>query len=146
MLYASCHCRFSQNTWVSPSLSNSHVPMYGPMHHNFMYGAMPPQMSLPYMCPPIANYSPYTRQSSTSSPVISPYPFTLKVLSSRIQICQACRIPFHSSITEAPYDLVVARKECRPYKGQGGESKTPSTPSNSHNHVHCLKVLSLLIC
>ena len=65
----------------------------------------------------------------------------MKVLSSRIQICQACRIPFHSSNTEPPYDLEIARKECRPYKGPGGESKIPSTLSNSNYHVsmHCIR-------
>ena len=50
--------------------------------------------------------------------------------------CQiASHISFHSSSTEPPYDLVIAQKEYRPYKRPGGESKTPSTPGNSHNHV-----------
>ena len=73
--------------------------------------------------------------------MISPYPFTLKILTTHIQICQSCRIPFHSTSTEPPYDLVVAWKECRPYRGQGGESKTPSTPSISHYHIsiHCIR-------
>jgi len=31
--------------------------------------------------------------------------------------------------------MVVARKECRPYRGQGDETEIPSTPSNSHYHV-----------
>ena len=136
-----------QNTWISPSLSSSHMPVYGPKQNCFMYGAIPPrmapppqiQMAMPNSCLPRGNSSP------TSSPVISPYPFTLKFLTNRIQICQACRIPFHSSSTEPPYDLVIARKECRPYKGPGGESKTPSTPSNSHYHVsmHCIRAADL---
>ena len=71
------------------------------------------------------------------------HPFTLKVLSSPIQMCQACRLPIHLSNTEPPYDLVIARKECRPYKGPGGKSKTPSTPSNSHYHIsmHCIQAV-----
>ena len=90
---------------------------------------------MPYAWPPVLS------NSTASTPVISPYPFTLKVLNNRIQICQACRIPFHSSSTEPPYDLVITRKECRPYHGQGSKSITPSMPSNSHYHVsmHCLR-------
>ena len=42
---------------------------------------------------------------------------------------------------EPPYDSVISRKECRPYRSQGGQSKTPSVPSNSHYHVslHCIR-------
>jgi len=80
--------------------------------------------------------------STSASYVIFLCPFTLKFLNSRVQIYkkkheeyQACRISFHSSSTEPPYDMVVAWKECRPYRGQGGETKTLSTPRNSHYHV-----------
>jgi len=50
-------------------------------------------------------------------------------------ICQSCCILFHSTNTEEPFDLVVARKECCLHKTQGGETKIPSAPSNSHYHV-----------
>jgi len=123
-----------QNKWLSPSISNSHL--YGHssnMMNNMMFG-MPPQMPMPF--PPTWPLSPSANAwQPPTSHVISPYPFTLKMLTGRIQVCQSCRIPFRSSSTEPPYDLVIARKECRPYRGQGGESKTPSTPSNSHYHV-----------
>ena len=66
---------------------------------------------------------------------ISPFPFTLKLLTERIRICQGCRIPFHPHSDIPPYNLVVFRKECRPYKGQDGVVKTPSVPSNAHYHV-----------
>ena len=75
----------------------------------------------------------WPRLQSSPSATISPYPFTLKVLSAGIQICQSCHILFHSSSTdhEAPFDLVMARKECRPFKAQGAST----VPSNSHYHV-----------
>ena len=130
-----------KNTWISPPPSSTyHMPTYGSMQPNMMYGVVPPpQIPLPSPWPS-SNFI----QSSWDPPpshVISPYPFTLKILTTRIQICQSCRIPFHSTSTEPPYDLVVARKECRPYRGQGGKSKTPLTPSNSHYHIsiHCVR-------
>ena len=76
----------------------------------------------------------WTSSPSRSSTVVSPYPFTLKILTSRIRVCQSWRIPFSDNM-EPPYDLVISRKECRPYRSQGGQSKTPSVPSNSHYHV-----------
>ena len=56
-----------QNTWISLSLSNSHVPVYGPIQHSFMYGVTPPRMVMPYTWPPVSNNSPI------SALVISPY-------------------------------------------------------------------------
>ena len=83
-----------------------------------------------------------TDSSLSSSAVVSPFPFTLKILTERIRICQGCRIPFHPHSDQPPYDLVICRKECRPYRGQGGHIKTPSMPSNSHYHVSMLCVRS----
>lgn len=63
----------------------------------------------------------------------------MKVLTGRIKICQGCRIPFHSAGNiQAPYDLVVCRKECRPYRSPDGQTNTPSVPSNSRYHVNLL--------
>ena len=80
--------------------------------------------------------SPYPATGSSTNSVVSPYPFTLKLLTSRIQICQGCRISFHPDNDQPPHDLVVCRKECRPYRTQNGQMKTPSTPSNSHYHLN----------
>ena len=77
------------------SVQNSHL--YGhnsSMMSNVMFG-MPPQMSMPYLpaWPPSANSSTNTWPTLTSSSrVISPYPFILKILTGRIQVCQSCRI------------------------------------------------------
>ena len=63
----------------------------------------------------------------SAKPVVSPYPFTLKFLTARIQICQGCRIPVRSG------NLSV--------QPPGGETRTPSEPSNSHYHfdLHCIR-------
>ena len=107
-----------------PPSQYCHMPMYGNAGPSITHSMMPSPMTCNW-----------PGSQSSPSATVSPYPFTLKVLSARIQICQSCRIPFHSTSTEEPFDLVVARKECRPYKTQGGETKTPSVPSNSHYHV-----------
>ena len=39
---------------------------------------------------------------------------------------------------KAPYVIVVARKECRPYKTADGNTKTPSNPSNYHVSLLCI--------
>lgn len=112
----------SQSTWPC-------YPFYSPMSSPVLptggYSMYPP--SLP----------PNTSTPGKSNPVVSPYPFTLKKLTARIQICQGCRIPFRRErlSVQEPYDLVVARLECRPYRAAGGETMTPSQPSNSHYHV-----------
>ena len=115
---------------MAPPPSHYHhpMPMYGDVRPMMTYGVMPSP-------PPTPVTSYWPGSLSSPSATISPYPFTLKILTGRIQICQSCRIPFHSTNTEPPFDLVIARKECRPYRAQGGESKTPSVPSNSHYHV-----------
>ena len=61
-------------------------------------------------------------------------PFTLKFLNLRIKICQGCRNLFHPLHDTPPYNLVVFRKECRPYR-QVGIVKTPSVLSNAHYHI-----------
>ena len=117
------------NTWIgsnstqypqytNPSMFHYPVPVPMPLYTN----------TWPTVSPPASNS------------VISPYPFMLKVLTTRIRICQSCRITFDDS-REPPYDLVVSRKECRPYKSQGGQFKSPSAASNSHYHVnlHCIR-------
>ena len=73
---------------------------------------------------------------SFHSQVISPFPFSLKILTSRIQICQSCRIRFHPENDHPHYNLVICRKECRQYRGKDGHMRTPSSPSNSHYHVN----------
>ena len=119
------------------------------VHNNWIgsNSAQYPQYTNPFMfhfLVPVPMPS-YTNAWPTVSPpasnsVISPYPFMLKVLTARIHICQSCQITFDDS-REPPYDLVVSRKECQPYKAQGGQIKTPSAASNSHYHVnlHCIR-------
>lgn len=125
---------FHLGTWSFPS------PVCNPM--------APPLPSIPAysMYPPsLPTHSSTLPHSSVFSakPVVSPYPFTLKFLTARIQICQGCRIPFRSGnlSVQPPYDLIVCRKECRPYRAPGGETRTPSEPSNSHYHfdLHCIR-------
>ena len=82
----------------------------------------------------------YLSTAGSSQIVVSPYPFTLKVKTARIRICQGCRIPFQSDC-QAPLDIVVSRLECRPYK-HDGVTKTPTAPSNSHYHVNMQCILS----
>ena len=108
---------------ASPPSHYHHMPMYGNVRPTMTYGVMPSPTAAP-----MTSYWP----GSLSSPL---YPFTLKVLTGRIQIYQSCHIPFHSTSTEPTFDLVVARKECRPYKAQGGKTKTPLVPTYSHYHV-----------
>ena len=116
------------NTWLLPPVD--HSTMAPP------FPAMPDYSSLPTH----SAIQPFSSASS-SNLVVSPYPFTLKILTQQIRICQGCRIPFHSGNDQPPYNLVVCRKECRPYKAPDGQIKTPSTPSNSHYHVnlHCIR-------
>ena len=119
-------------------VQNNCLPPPSHYHHMLMYGNVRPTMSNGVISSPAAAPMTSYWPGSLSSPsaTISPCPFTLKVLTDRIQIFQSCCIPFHSTSTEPPFDLVVARKECQPYRAQGGETKTPSVPSNSHYHVN----------
>ena len=46
-------------------------------------------------------------------------PFCLKLMNFRIKVCQGCRGPLQSSsgtVTDAPFDFCVVRKEWRTYK------------------------------
>ena len=67
----------------------------------------------------------------------SPFPFTLKFLSNRIQKCQGCQLKFrqHGVSVVAPHDLIVSHLEQRPYKNALGELITPLAPSNAHYHL-----------
>ena len=98
-----------------PSSHYHHMSMYGNVRPTMTYGVMPSPTT-----PSMTSYWPGSPSSPTAT--ISPYPLTLKVLTGRIQICQSCRISFHSTSTKPPFDLVVARKECQPYRVQGGET------------------------
>lgn len=95
-----------------------------------------PRHLMPSSMPAHLNVLPYSMSTTLCNCVVSPYPFTLKILTPRIQICQGCCIPFHSDNDQPPYDLVVCRKECHPYKAHNDEMKTLSTPNNSHYHIN----------
>ena len=73
-----------KNTWISPpSSSTYHMPTYGSMQPNMMYGVVPPPQISFSNSWPSSNFL----QSSWNSPpshVISPYLFTLKILTTRI--------------------------------------------------------------
>ena len=87
-------------------------------------------MPLTFQCQP--------QPSATPLPVhFSPFPFTLKFLSNRIQKCQGCQLQFcqHGVSVVAPHDLIVSRLERRPYKNALGELITPLAPSNAHYHL-----------
>ena len=63
-----------------------------------------------------------------SIPNVNPFP--LKRMNFRIKVCQGCRGPLQSSlgtVTDAPFDLCVARKELRTYKNPlTGQLCTPT--------------------
>ena len=121
------------NTWIGSSPTQ--YPQYTANHPSMYHYPVP----VPIYMPSYTNAWP-TISPPASNSVISPYPFMLKVLTARICICQSCRITFDDN-REPPYDLVVSRKECQPYKSQGREIKTPSAVSSSHYHVnlHCIR-------
>ena len=101
-----------QNTWIAPN--SSQYPIYAGNHP-----AMLPSPLSPYpVAMPCLNA--WTSSPSRSSTMVSSYPFTLKMLTSCIRVCQSCRIPFSDNM-EPPYDLVILR-------------------SNSQYHVslHCI--------
>lgn len=65
-------------------------------------------------------------------------PFYLKKMIGNIRICQGCRGSLRTedgSIPNAPYDIVIARLEKRPFRDQSGTVKTPSRASASHYHA-----------
>ena len=66
-------------------------------------------------------------------------PFRLKQMNFRIKVCQGCRGPLQSSlgtVTDAPFDFCVARKERRTYKDpQMGQLCMPPWESNAHYHL-----------
>ena len=72
-------------------------------------------------------------------------PFRLKQINSRIKVCQGCRGPLQSSsgtVTDAPFDFCVARKERRTYKDpQTGQLCTPTRESDAlyHFRVSCIQ-------
>ena len=72
-------------------------------------------------------------------------PFRLKQMDLRIKFCQRCRGPLQLSsgtVTDAPFDFCVARKERRTYKDpQTGQLCTPTRESDSHYHlrVSCIQ-------
>ena len=101
------------------------APQYWPMYQPSFF----PTRTTPTSAGATCGYS-------FHSQVISPFPFSLKILTSRIQICQSCRIRFHPENDHPPYNLVICRKECRQYRGNDGHMRTPSSPSNSHYHVN----------
>ena len=73
----------------------------------------------------------------------SPFPFTLKFITNRIQKCQGCQLQFRlpGVILQPPYDLIVCRLERRPFKNAAGELTTPWKPSHAHYHldIGCIK-------
>ena len=72
-------------------------------------------------------------------------PFRLKKMNFRIKVCQGCRGPLQSSsgtVTDAPIDFCVARKERWTYKDpQMGQLCTPTRESDAHYHlrVSCIQ-------
>ena len=69
----------------------------------------------------------------------------LKQMNFRIKVCQGCRRPLQSSsgtVTQAPFDFCVARKERQTYKDpQTGQLCTPTRESDAHYHlrVSCIQ-------
>ena len=72
-------------------------------------------------------------------------PFRLKQMNFRIKVCQGCRGALQSSlgtVTDAPFDFCVARKERRTYKDpQTGQLCTPARELDAHYHfrVACIQ-------
>ena len=68
----------------------------------------------------------------------------LKQMNFRIKVCQGCRGPLQSSsgtVTKAPFDLCVARKERRTYKDpQTGQLYTPTRESDAHYHLRVSRI------
>lgn len=91
-------------------------PYFGNAHPSFSSTWMPfcNPISSPfpgYPTYPTAQLTPLSTGHTLSS-VVSPYAFTLKVLTGGIKIFQEYRNPFHSAGNiQAPNDLVVCRKE-----------------------------------
>lgn len=114
----------------SPLPQAQNATLYSQTHASAPYSQFP-QMQ--------ASWQAYPQQVQPSS-VVSLFPFTLKLLNPRIKICQSCRIPFGSADQQAPYNVIISRRECRPYRGKDGNTKTPTSPSNSHYHanMNCL--------
>ena len=93
---------------------------------------------------PHSNYSHHGFYDSYNTPT-STSPFTAKFITGRISKCQGCGNKFRDVNPELqpPYDLVVARLECRPYfSKQKNDYITPKTPSNSHYHADMLCIRS----
>jgi len=75
------------------------MPMYRNARPSKTHGEMPSWAF------PMTSYQPGLLSSPSAT--VSPYSFTVKVLTNWIQICQPCHITFHSTNTEEPFDLVV---------------------------------------
>ena len=101
-------------------------------HYNYQYQFSTP--CTPYVGP---SYG-YGYYDHNTHSVSSPHPFTLKFITNRISKCQGCGYKFKEgdSVLQPPYDLIVARLECRPYfNKQKQEMVTPRTPSNAYYHL-----------
>ena len=80
--------------------------------------------------------------------------FRLKQMNFRIKVCQGCWGPLQSSsgtVTDAPFDFCVARKERRTYKDPlTGQLCTPTRESDAHYdlRVSCIQAAepSLVPC
>ena len=73
-------------------------------------------------------------------------PFFLKLLSGNIRKCQGCKGSLRlqdGSVPSAPYDIVIARFEVRPYPDKYGVMHTPSKPTACHYHCRlcCIRVV-----
>lgn len=104
-------------------------------HYNYQYPYSTP--CTPYAGPSCYGYG-YGYYDHNPRLVSSPHPFTLKFITNRISKCQGCGYKFREgeSVIQPPYDLVVARLECRPYfNKQKQEMVTPRTASNAHYHL-----------
>lgn len=63
--------------------------------------------------------------------------FFLKLLSGNIRKCQGCKGSLRlqdGSVPSAPYDIVIARFEARPYPDKSGVMHTPSKATACHYH------------
>lgn len=128
-------------------------PFYPPPFRNYWHSAYPNPTGFTPLCPmPAYSFNPAMTTDSHTAPtssvqlshaalVVSPVPFTLKMVTDRIRICQGFKKTFHPDSDNSPYNVVICQKECRPLKAQDGQTKTPSTPSNLHYHVslHCIR-------
>ena len=76
--------------------------------------------------------------SNNLQPACNTNPFFVRLIVGNIRVCQGCRSSLRSTdgtVPMAPFDLVIARFERRPYRDKTGELKTPTRDQAAHYHL-----------